>query len=112
MPAVARATNGATALALGERRAQPSQKVPKDKDSVHDARVLWPLQSVRCERAQVGSSVYPREPIVAICIGSLWCTDRRLPTVIPIKNIAATITAIAPSFRGGVSLRICLSKSS
>ena len=31
----------------------------------------------------------------------------------PTKNIAAaSITAIAPSFRGGTSLRICLSKSS
>ena len=30
----------------------------------------------------------------------------------PSKNIAASIIAIMPSFRGGVSLRICLSKSS
>jgi hypothetical protein len=30
----------------------------------------------------------------------------------PTKNIAASITAITPSFRGGLSLRICLSKSS
>jgi hypothetical protein len=30
----------------------------------------------------------------------------------PTKNIAASIIAITPSFRGGVSLRICLSKSS
>jgi hypothetical protein len=30
----------------------------------------------------------------------------------PTKNIAASNTAIAPSFGGGVSLRICLSKSS
>jgi hypothetical protein len=30
----------------------------------------------------------------------------------PTKNIAASNTAIMPSFRGGLSLRICLSKSS
>src|SRR6266436_6584913 len=30
----------------------------------------------------------------------------------PTKNIAASITAITPSFQGGLSLRICLSKSS
>ena len=32
--------------------------------------------------------------------------------VMPSKKIAASIIAIAPSFRGGVGLRICLSKSS
>jgi hypothetical protein len=30
----------------------------------------------------------------------------------PTKNIAASITAITPSFRGGENLRICLSNSS
>jgi hypothetical protein len=30
----------------------------------------------------------------------------------PAKNIAASITAITPSFRGGESVRICLFKSS
>ena len=51
--------------------------------------------------------------IDAICIGSLWCADRTLPRAMPTKNIAAaSITAIAPSFCGGTSLRICLSKSS
>jgi len=30
----------------------------------------------------------------------------------PTKNIAASIRAIAPSFRGGLSFRVCLSKSS
>ena len=48
----------------------------------------------------------------AICIGSLWCADRVLPRVMPTKNIAASNTTITPSFRGGVSIRICLSKSS
>jgi hypothetical protein len=48
----------------------------------------------------------------AICVGALWWGDRTLPSVIPTKNITASITAIAPSFRGGLSLRICLSKSS
>jgi hypothetical protein len=50
--------------------------------------------------------------IDAICIGSLWCADRTLPRAMPTKNIAAIITAITPSFCGGPSLRICLSKSS
>src|SRR6516164_956040 len=50
--------------------------------------------------------------IDAICVGALWCGDRTLPSVMPTKNIAASITAIAPSLLGGVSLRICLSKSS
>jgi len=48
----------------------------------------------------------------AICIGSLWCADRTLPRVMPTTNIAASNTAIAPSFRGGLSLPTCLSKSS
>jgi hypothetical protein len=47
--------------------------------------------------------------IDAICIGSLWCGDRTLPRAMPTKNIAANITAITPSFRGGPSLRVCLS---
>jgi hypothetical protein len=50
--------------------------------------------------------------IDAICVGSLWCGDRTLPMAMPTKNIAASITAITPSFRGGERLRICLSKSS
>ena len=50
--------------------------------------------------------------IDAICVGSLSCGDRTLPSVIPTKNITASITPISPSFRGGLSLRICLSKSS
>ena len=50
--------------------------------------------------------------IDAICVGALWCGDRTLPSVMPTKNIAASIKAITPSCRGGVSLRICLSKSS
>jgi hypothetical protein len=48
----------------------------------------------------------------AICVGSLWCADRTLPRVMPTTNITASITAITPSFRGALSLRICLSKSS
>ena len=31
--------------------------------------------------------------------------------MMPIKNIAASITTITPSFLGGLRLRICLSKS-
>src|SRR6516164_2853231 len=50
--------------------------------------------------------------IDAICVGALWCGDRTLPSVMPTKNIVASIKAITPSFLGGVSLRICLSKSS
>src|SRR5437868_4863505 len=45
-------------------------------------------------------------------MGSLSCADRTPPRAIPTKNIAANITAIAPSFRSGLSLPICLSKSS
>ena len=33
----------------------------------------------------------------AICVGALWCGDRTLPSVMPIKNIAASIKAITPS---------------
>jgi hypothetical protein len=50
--------------------------------------------------------------IDAICVGSLWGSDRTPPMATPTKNIAASNTAITPPFRGGVSLRICLSKSS
>jgi len=45
-------------------------------------------------------------------MGSLLSGDRALPKAMPTKNIATSITAITPSFRGGESLRICLSKSS
>src|SRR5262249_48369610 len=48
----------------------------------------------------------------AICVGALWCGVRTLPSVMPTKNIVASITAITPSLLGGVSLRICFSKSS
>jgi len=48
--------------------------------------------------------------IDAICVGA--CGDRTLPSVMPNKNITASIAAITPPFLGGVSLRICLSKSS
>jgi hypothetical protein len=50
--------------------------------------------------------------IDAICIGALWGADRTPPIAMPTKNIAASITAITPSFGGGPSRRICLSKSS
>jgi hypothetical protein len=50
--------------------------------------------------------------IDAICVGSLWCGDRTAPMAMPAKNIAASITAITPSFRGGERLRNCLSNSS
>jgi len=56
-----------------------------------------------------GTALYS---IDAICTGWLWCVDRTPPTPIPTKNNAASNTAIAPSLRGGLSLRICLSKSS
>jgi len=43
----------------------------------------------------------------AISVGALWCGvwcgDRTPPRAMPTKNIAASITAIAHSFRGGVS---------
>jgi len=48
--------------------------------------------------------------IDAICVGA--CGDKTLPSVMPNKNITASIAAITPLFLGGVSLRICLSKSS
>jgi hypothetical protein len=50
--------------------------------------------------------------IDAICVGSLWCGNTTPPMATPTKNIAASITPITPSFRGALSLRICLSKSS
>jgi hypothetical protein len=50
--------------------------------------------------------------IDAICVGALCCGDRTLPSDMPTKNITASKTAITPSFVGGVSLRICLFKSS
>jgi hypothetical protein len=50
--------------------------------------------------------------IDAICVGSLWCGNTTPPMATPTKNIAASITTITPSFRGALSLRICLSKSS
>ena len=48
----------------------------------------------------------------AICIGSPWRGNRRPPRVMPAKNIATTVKTIMASFRGGLSPRICLSKSS
>ena len=50
--------------------------------------------------------------IDAICVSSVWCGNTTPPMAMPTKNIAASITAITPSFRGAVSLPICLSKSS
>ena len=50
--------------------------------------------------------------IDAICVGSLWCGNTTPPMATPTKNIAASITTITPSFRGALSIRICLSKSS
>jgi hypothetical protein len=50
--------------------------------------------------------------IDAICAGSVSCSDSTPPRVIPTKNITASSKAIAPSFRGALSVRICLSKSS
>ena len=48
----------------------------------------------------------------AICNGSPWRGNRRPPRVMPAKNIATTVKTIMASFRGGLSPRICLSKSS
>jgi hypothetical protein len=50
--------------------------------------------------------------IDAICAGSVSCSDSTPPRVIPTKNITASNTAIAPPFRGALSVRICLSESS
>jgi hypothetical protein len=49
--------------------------------------------------------------IDAICAGSVSCSDSIPPRVIPTKNITASNT-VAPSFRGALSLPICLSNSS
>jgi hypothetical protein len=73
------------------------------------------LQETRKTSAMFGTfSPYSFSPysIDAICMGSLSCAESTPPRAIPTKNIAANITAIAPSFRGGLSLPICLSKSS
>ena len=68
------------------------------------------LQETRKTSAMFGT--FSPYSIDAICMGSLSCAESTPPRAIPTKNIAANITAIAPSFRGGLSLPICLSKSS
>ena len=50
--------------------------------------------------------------IDVICACLVSCSDSTPPRVTPTKNITANNTAITPSFRGALSLRICLSKSS
>jgi hypothetical protein len=54
----------------------------------------------------------PLYSIDAICAGSVSCSDSTPPRVMPTKNITASNIAIAPSFRGALSPRNCLSKSS
>ncbi len=86
---------------------------------IGDAKTVYRVVEHHCDLRYCEATMLLRRtkrnstnPSMRFVSAQVFGSDRTLPRVIPTKNIAASNTTITPSFRGGLSLRICLSKSS